>query len=498
MENMKFLSKKRKIITVLQLDTKWLKVIQVDYAQESKKVLKIVTKKIDSFSDAEIQDVIKELSRKLKIDPRYFILAIPRYLVATKTLDLPSTNPHEISEMVAIQVEKQILFTAEEMVKDYQIVESRADGYSRVSLIVVQHSIIEKYLKLLQNAAIVTEKVTISSEGLVNWLNLNCENKFLPDKCNIVIDIDYDTCDFLMIFNSKLLFSKNIPIGYTQLLDNREEWHRKFIEDVNRHICSCHVEGINIDNEKVIISVIKKRMGMLDRELLEKEIGLPVEIVDQFENTPLAAKILETYEDIANEGLSFAGLIGLAFGFGMTKFNFIPQEILMERSFKERSRDLYLTGIFLVAIITIISVIFLGKIYNKERCLIQLNQKLYEVNPEVKKLSSMIQVIDLAKERNQIKGITLNLLYEVYRLTSPEIYFDSVRFDSKEKVILKGTSNVISEIFNLVNKLEESEYFQDVKTRNVTKYKTKNGKLTNFEIVCLLEDKYKNLNKSGL
>ena len=104
-----------------------------------------------------------------------------------------------------------------------------------------------------------------------------------------------------------------------------------------------------------------------------------------------------------------------------------------------------------------------------------------------------MRVIDLVHSRISTKDLSLNLIYEIHQLISPEIHLVSLSFNGKDLLTLRGTSNSMSEIFNFVNKLEESDYFKNVNTKYVTKHKVQDRELSDFEITCPLEDKYQNV-----
>ncbi|MFA7294685.1 MAG: PilN domain-containing protein, partial [Candidatus Omnitrophota bacterium] len=157
----------------------------------------------------------------------------------------------------------------------------------------------------------------------------------------------------------------------------------------------------------------------------------------------------------------------------------------------EKGKDLYLMGILLVFILVAVSGVFLGRMYNKERYLGQLKQRLTEIQDKTKELNSMVRGIETIKDRVYTRGMSLNLLYEVHKAITPEMHLVSMSFDGKETLTLRGQSNEMSEVFSFVSKLEESSYFQNVKTKYATKRKEGDKEITDFEISCPLADKYK-------
>ena len=63
----------------------------------------------------------------------------------------------------------------------------------------------------------------------------------------------------------------------------------------------------------------------------------------------------------------------------------------------------------------------------------------------------------------------------------------SISFNGKDYLVLRGVSNNMPAVFTFVSALEESEYFQNVKTKYATQRKAKGREVTDFEISCLLE-----------
>lgn len=494
----KLFQKQEKVITVFQIDNNWLRLIQVKVFKREKKVSMIKAVEIGSLSDEEVTRKISNLALELKINSRYLTLSIPRHLTTTRNLDLPSANPLEIKDMIELQIGKQTPYASDEVIKDYQILGSNADGYSRVLLVIVHRDIVGRYFKMLESAGLKVQKVSFSSEGLLNWRSLVYREKIAPEKVHILIDVDYDTSDFEVVLNDKLVFGRSISLGFSQLPGQMEQWQKKFVEEINHSIYAYQNEIMGKEIGKIIISRPRLVGDSLDKAVLEKEFGLSVEIIDQFKDIPLTEEGANSYNNLVRTDLSFAGLIGLGLPSGEHKIDLVPQEHLIGKAVREKGKDLYLMGILLVFILVAVSGVFLGRMYNKERYLSQLKQRLDQIQNKTKELNGMIRGIETIKDRVYTRGTSLNLFYEVHRAISPEIHLVSISFDGKENLTLRGESNEMSEVFSFVNKLEESPFFQNVKSKYATKRKVGDKEITDFEISCPLQDKYKVTDKHKL
>ena len=497
-KSLEFMHQQKCLVTVFQIDSNWLKVIQVEQLQHEKKVSLIKVVDIASLSDDDLANRVSALAKELKIDARYLVISIPRHFITTRNLELPSENPLEIKEMIELQIGKQTPYTSDEVIKDYQILDSNVDGYSRVFLVIVHRDIVERHFKILETAGLKVQRVGFSSEGLLNWSRLVGKEKISPDKVHILIEVDSDTSDFEVVLNDKLIFGRSIALGFSQLPGQAEQWQKKFVEAVNHSIYAYQNEVMGKEIDRIIIS----RPGMvgesLDKAVLEKEFGIVVEIIEQFKDIPLTAEASNLLDNLVRTDVSFAGLLGLALTFGEQTIDLIPQELQMGRQVKEKGKDLFLMGIFFMLILVAISGVFLGRMYNKEHYLGQLKLRLSQIQSKTKVLNNMIRVMETIKDRIYTRGLVLNLIYEVHLAISPEMHLVSMSFDGKETLILRGESNVMSEVFNFVTKLEESGYFQNVKAKYATKRMVENREVTDFEISCPLENKYKIMDKHRL
>ncbi len=483
---MRFLRKKKKAITALQIDSHWLKIVQVElFTGREKRVTRIAIKEISSLSDDAIAKTISDLSRELKIDSRFLIISIPRHFATTRNLELPSTNPAEIRDMIELQIGKHTPYTRDEVISDYQMQDSSAEGYSRVMLVIVRRDIVERYLKILEGAGLKSERISLSSEGLLNWLCFAYKQGDV-DRPYALIDVDYDISDFEVILKDKLIFSRNISGGFLQSIGKMDQWQRKFIEETKHSIYAYQNEMIDKEISKIMISGADMLIMNLDEAVLEDRFGLPVEIISPSKNIPMTKEALDSY-NAGTRNTSISALFGLALTMDKQKINLIPQELQIEKGVKERGKDLYRLGIYLVFILVTISSIFLGRIYNKERYLSRLRQEARRVQEKVDRLENMMDETRVMKKRFRTKNISLNLLYEIHRVISPEIYLMSISFDGENRLTLRGTSSSMSEIFKFINSLEDSRYFQNVNTKYATKHKVKGKELTDFEVICPLE-----------
>jgi len=476
--------KSSRITTVMEIDDNWLKIIQAETLPKEKRICGIVVKKITGLSEENIIGMIKEISKDIRIDPNSFIISLPSVYAAVRNPEFPSTDAGEIKNMVELQMGKHTPYSTSEIVTDYQIVYTSSDGYSRVMLVIVHRDIINRYFRILEKAGLRTDKITLDSEGVLNWYRVSYKNK--PENTPfLLIDVNYNTSNLVFILQNRIIYNRVISLGFIQSVEGMDKWHKDFIEEVNRSFYAYQNEMINKDITRIVISGSERLTKKLNDNLLKDTFKLPIEIVNQFKNTYVAKETLELYGGDLKD-VSFSSLAGLAFVYNKDSISLLPQVIRIERSVKRRARSLYALGILMAFILVAISSIFLEKIYNRENYLGKLKNKASSIKPRADELDRMMKEMRMIKIRSDARGSVLNMLYEIYKTISPEIYMSSVSFDGKHSINLRGTSSVMSEVFKFVNDLEKSEYFDNVKTKYVSKNVVEGKEVVEFEIICPL------------
>ena len=476
--------RRRKILTALEIDSDWLKIVQVETFVKERKVSRIILEKITSLSDEEISQRIKGLSKDMKINSDFLIISVSHTQAVIRNVELPSTSLAEIKSMVELQIGKQTPFAKEEIIYDYEILSTAADGYSSIMLIIVHRDIIERLSKILKEAGLKADKISLSSEGLLKWSHYSFKQRE-DEKPYVLIDISYNASDIELIQRDKLIFSRNISLGFSQSLDSMDEWLSKFIEQINRFIYAYQNEISNKEISKIIITGAEKLTADIDGTVIKNKLGLDIEVIPQFQNIHLIEESQGSYNALTKE-VSFSALLGSVLTYPEQRINLIPQELLIERRLKERGKDLYFLGISLVLILVTVSSIFLGRMYNKEQYLNQLKRENLKIEEKVTRLDNMMEETEFIKKRVFTKDFCLKLIYETHAVISPDLYLSSISFDGEGQLIARGTSNNMSTVFNFLDAMEESKYFQNVNTKYARTRRVSGEDVTDFEIVCPL------------
>jgi len=440
----------------LEIGSGWLKIVQAESFAKSRKIKRVIVEEAAisrESQDEKISNRIKNLFKGLKIDSGSLIVVVPHQATAIRNLELPSTNPAEIKNMVELQIGKLTPFAKDEIIYDYQILSINAEGYSAVMLAIVHQDAVRRYFEILKLAGLKTERIALSSEGLLAWYRFASKGK-VADEPQVLVNLGCGKSDFTVILNDKVMFCRNISVGSFRDLSSADEWQGKLIEEIKHSLYAYQNEMAGSEISKIIITGAQVPILSLNEIILKNKIGLPVEIISQLKNIPEALE--SSIEDNGTiKNVSVASLFGFVLAYPEQKFNFIPLQLRIEKEMRERGKDVYLFGTYLMFILMTISSIFLGKVYNKEQYLTRLRQETLKIQEKADKLNSMREVTEEIKKRTSRKAFALNFIYEIHRVVFPEIYLTLISFDGESQLTLRGVSNTMSEIPGFINALEK-------------------------------------------
>lgn len=468
---------KRRFATAIELGDGYIKLAQIlSRAREGK----IATCLFKRFSSQETEEVAAELRAILKehnLRPKETILSIPRQAVTTRSVKLPSINPRELEEMIAFQALKQIPYPKEEIAYSFNITGVDSEGYSKVMLVICHEDAIERPLKILKGSGINPVKITLSSFGLLNWFNLDNE---LSEKSQqvpvILIDCDAVSADILVIFMGKLIFTRGITFssaGEGAYLD----WLK---DEIDKTLLTYEKETETGRPSAAIFTGIISELSNSKAEF-ESSLNMKVDFMDSFKHAP--SNILPSFRPYVSQA-SYSSLIGAVFG--PEEVDLIPKELKTTKAAKAKKRESTISIILLAFVLILSSLFVFNKIDRKKSALKILESKLTQTTPVAQQIEKMRSASELIKSQLNKKSEALDVLSELHRIVPPQISLSLYIYD-EEKVELKGTANVLSDVFKLVTILENSQYFQNVEVRYATKRKIGTEELVDFEISCPLD-----------
>ncbi len=459
-----------------------LKVAQAKGPLNKRKIVNLLSRDITGLPDLEISKVIRECCNKLGVKDAHIINTVPAHLILTKNIEIPSIEHSVIKKIIDLQAPRHTPFSREEIICDYIDICTYKNTYTKILLVIVARNVIKRQFEILEKAGLKLGSVLLAPEGLARscYKTLKVETEISPVG---IIHVDENFTDFAIVFKEKVLFIRNIPIGARSLLNEREKFEMKFIEEIKRSLEAYQAEDIESYPKTLILTGAMEELKEIEA-LLNNNLHLPARITPYFGNLMLPDEILRVA--FKTRYASFLNVIAPLFSLEELKVNFVPEEVKIKRSLEERGRDLIRIGIFTLTIFILVFFILLSKIYFKAAYLKNLGSKYQTLNQESQKLESASAKVKSVRDYLSNRGFFLEVLTELHNISPLELEFNDIRFDEQNKFSVRGTSESMSMVFSFVDNMKKSKYFQDVKTKYTTKRKDGLKDLTDFEVTALL------------
>lgn len=411
-------------------------------------------------------------------------IILPRQAISAPTLELPSTNPGEIAEMVRLQLGQLTPHAPEEVMHAHLPVDVTSEGYTRVLLLIVKREVVAQSINLCMAAGLSVSAVMTSSEAATRWVAAHVQDPAVPDERLAILDLDTGLSEFLVVTRGRCEFTRAVPIGWARLQEDAEKWGSKLVEeiltsvDLYRHgeheAQPPELARLVLLGPEAMTGPLVDRLGMMK---------MPVQQVD-----PMAPH----RSLVSGAGLppdaptSITALLGAGETPAPPLANFAPTELTVHHALQERGRDLARLGILLVAAMTLLSVLFIEK-------MIIATQFLDRVTREAATVSSAATDVEKAKMRIRVSQqrmgrelSALRILDRLYRVVPDDITLTGIQFDAGKDLNVKGYSANMSHIFEFASSLGRLPIFGTVKTKSVAKRRFGNQELIDFELICQL------------
>lgn len=424
--------------------------------------------KSESFIGSEKENE-EHLTNFLKDNPLKFsrvVASLNRYIVSSRYIQLPSSQPQEIEKMIPFQIRRLFPYTADDVVFSFDILDTNADGFSNVALFVAQKERVQRLLQLLQDARIKPDILTISSVGLLNWYSAQNE-KPLNDSVALV-DLNQSYLELCVINKQvKITYSRSVLIHDKSEITNEI---KKCLEIYNKE------SKANVISKLLLIAEQNKYKDIASE--ISAGTNIPAEIINPWQNLPIIYKNVED---------NLASIIGLLISEKPTQINLLPEEeksaLNTKLKQKQRNRSIFL----LVGLVLAIFLNIIFYINTRSRHLRDLDKKLSLLWPEIDKLSDMQKKLLFVQRQLEQRYAAIQILDELYKITPEGILLNIFIYEKDNQAVIKGAATEMSLVFEYVSILEKSKFLKNAEVRFATKRSAKGQEFTDFEIFCSLE-----------
>src|SRR5437879_1760609 len=160
-----FQSRRQRTITALEFSGEWLKLARVEVSAKGKRRLRRLVARPVVLPE-EIPKTFVDLVKEGVGAADSILISIPRNLVTVRNLQLPTTDPRELNEMIGLQTAKQTPYSKEEIISDFQVVRRSPEGFTDVVLITTHRSVSNRCLKILDDCRLKAAGIRLSSHAV--------------------------------------------------------------------------------------------------------------------------------------------------------------------------------------------------------------------------------------------------------------------------------------------------------------------------------------------
>src|SRR5712692_1154191 len=482
-----FQSRRQRTITALEFSGEWLKLARVEVSATGKRLRRLVARPV--VLPEEIPKTFMDLVKEEVGAADSILISIPRNLVTVRNLQLPTTDPRELNEMIGLQTAKQTPYSKEEIISDFQVVRRSPEGSTDVVLITTHRSVSNRCLKILDDFHLKAAGIRLSSHGVLSsWQLMRGATRDEEHGPTAVLDIDSNFSDFLVTRSGAVTFTKALSIGSAKLLSEEENEIEKLAEEIQRAVDIYESERVGQGITKLVVTGAEVDLARLIPSLTTK-LRLPVQRVSLVERLPGAREAMDLPE--AQRGsVSFAAVLGLAWDAESAGIDLTPQEVRIREAPEHIGRAIMVMGILGVSILAALTALVSQHVYFKKQYLEQLDGEIARTQQAASDVETLKKRLKIIRAAERLENSSLEILSVLHRSTPPEIYLKSITFEEQSHVVLKGMTQKMSTVFEFVSTLEKLPNFRQVKAKNATRSGSKDGSdEIEFEITCPLAKK---------
>ncbi|MCM8831013.1 MAG: pilus assembly protein PilM [Candidatus Omnitrophica bacterium] len=462
-----------------------LKISFLRCSNTKKEIIKLVSTNVASLAENEISKFINSSLYSINFTKPLIVDVITPNLVITKNIEIPSTNPEEIRQIINLQAARHTPYSKEEILVDYIEVGVYRQSYTKILLIIAPKNIIKKHFEILEKSGFGLDGVYFSPEALAVFFGELLKTE--DHQPIILLNVDDIFTDFVVILKNKPVFVRSIPLGSQTFLVDKERNFERLVEEIKKSLEAYQIEEI----EKIPKQLLLVEGGLISKELqmaLSSTLPFPVSSINYLESFSLSEDISKVVS--TSDKLSFLNVIVTTAKFSKIKVNILPEEIKLKKAFQEKSRELIKSGIFLILAFFLFFSIMIIKIYFKSIYLRKLKALYLTTSSEAKKLESDYTKVNIIKNYIINRGYSLEILAEIYNSLPEEIEVSGIKMDEKGRLVIQGTADTMSTVFLFVDRLSKVKYFKEVKTKYTSKRKEGTTDVTDFEINTQVKKDY--------
>ncbi len=478
---------KQVVINICGSYVKW---VMAREAQGKTFIEHVRYKKFDNPADEDISLFLVDCFNEFKLHKRSAICALPSNLYISKNVDMPSNDPDEIRNIINLHAGRYTPYAREEIVIDYLTSQAPEQHYTNVLLLIVNRNDITRFFKVFNDAIVDLEKIVVSAEATALLFEKWQASK--GDETAIAgITIDYEMTDLTIADRNKLVFIRNIPAGAKDLLENPKEMIPGFVEELRQSFATYQDQGVGRPIERMVMTGLMAGDAALEGEVrsLIPRISISnvqFKVIPYLERFQLSKEVQKTLAEDPN--LCLLDVFSVLAQKNQLKVDLTPEEVKLQHKVREGGRTMVSFGIIVMTCLLIMCFFLATKLYLKNTQISKIEALSDQSTALARSLEKASTKTRVLRELLGTRGKGLYIFDKMISVLGDDIYLVGFSYDRDGSVTISGTADSMSKVYALVTRLEESEFFQNVETKQTKTRKEQGKEVADFEIACKFEE----------
>ena len=453
-------------------------------------IVQVAERQFGENAEAEMSQFLDDFFVKNKIKSKRVICAVQSKSFISKNVDIPSSDDEEIRKIIDLQAGRYTPYSRDEIVIDYLSIEKGIQHYTNVLLVIIHRDVTDKYFQIFDRVEIDIEKIFIVSEGMAPLYSRLAGDAADQDAVG-GIHFSEKGSDLTILDKQKMVFVRSLPIGASHFRENRETAKDNFLSELHKSIMAYQDQGVGKPVKMLILTGLIGELNFLEEAiqnspLFASIVGLSIQKVDYRDSFELAEEATPSLE--ATQAVSFFDLMACFSSEARMHVDLIPKEIKLKHHVREGGRDALTLGSLIMTCLLMVCIFLATKIYLLDQRIKKIDEYDQETFEEARALERTSTKSRVLRNLLDNRGKGLYVFERVTSLISPEIYLTHFSYDSEGDLRLAGTAGSMSQVYALVNELEESNYFQSVDPKETKSRRAGDKEVADFQIECLLAE----------
>jgi hypothetical protein len=358
------------------------------------------------------------------------------------------------------------------------VVDVDSSGFTNVLLVIIHRQRLIKGFAALEKLNMYPDNIVISPVGVINLIMRSGAVKDAA-KAKAYIDIGRQFTDFCVFKGGRILFSRSINVGIDQL---SQGGIARFIGELKQAIVVYQPQS-ETGISSIYITGIKFKHINLD-ESIRDMFKIPLDRVDLVKIVPTLRAIPDILEVLDSN--SIAALLGITFAPMTNYLNLEIPEVRLRREAGRLTKNMFITGIIIIAGIITGLFFMLGGVYVKQSYLNRISGAYEQI---VEKNGATVDAMQKIKSLNsyrQYKNSFLHYYYECSKLVPDTITVERIIFNKNKDFSMIGKGTEMGDIFKFVKALNNSKIFGRAELRYSRKKAGESGEFNEFDLMCNL------------